>query len=512
MRKPSQQLRKLIRSLSPQELKYLRQDISSNKELDSEQYLRMIDLIFQAEEPYDESLVRKKMKSGYFVTHFSQAKANLYSLISASLLRFYRQKDIALDFIDRLGWVELLSQRDMSSQLDEQLEGLKEISNRSELLWMNFLVQQWQFKAAIQSGNPERLKLQLNQMATEGAVLIRNLNLLHRLQECYLKIMHFYYTQGFVSKSDSFIEMDKLYQEVLEIEKQEIKNYEAKIIIKKFKFIYFYCHSDERILEQSGQILELDRLMNGLGKACSLDLVESLQRQMSACNALGRWAGVEEAYEDLKKISEKEQGLWLSRKELRARIVVWLSWLRTGQISKMLSSIEEQAEPAFADEDDASFRNVWYGLKCMGYLCGMKYDQLRDTALKMEIDASTELSGTHYVTMKLCLLICAYKEKDVVGFNSLFRSSVRFFEKRGVYDESLKWLCTGLNSCRRENDRERKLMLQKFCEEVYKHPDKEQLVLYKLKVFLFWAEAEWKGLPMERLFKDPDFLKRWPLS
>ncbi len=490
----------------------MRQDIASNKELDSDQYLRMIDLIFQAGEPYDEMQVRRRMNSGYFLTHFSQAKANLYALLSASLIRFYRQKDIALDFIERLGWVELLSQRDMSSQLDEQLSGLQELAERSGLLWMNFLVQQGQFKAAIQSGNPERLKQQIDQMAGSGSRLIRDLNLWHRVQEICLRIAHFYYTQGWVSNPDDLKELEKLYEEALELEKAESTSFEIKRYIAFFKSAYFYCRGENEILEQANVILGLDRRMSELGKATSLELAISLQRVISANNDIGYWNEVEARYLELKTITEQEQGSWLYRRELRSRLLVCLSWLRTGKITRAVASMEESGEPSFSDEDDADFRKVWFGVKCVLLLCAMRYQDLKETCLQMERDVTTDLSNTHFIVIRLSQLICAFKERDVVAFNSIYRSSVRFFEKRGVYDDSLKWFCGGLNACRREGDRGRKEMWKEFCDKVIKHPDREKLCLNKLMAFMFWAEAESRGVSVEKVFQEREFLKRWPIQ
>ncbi len=502
MRKPSQQLRKLIRSLSPQELKYVRHEISSNKELDSEQYLRMLDLIYQAAAPYDENMVRRKMKSGYFVTHFSQAKANLYALISGSLNRFYRQKDIALEFFDRLAWAELLSQRDMSSQLDEQLGGMKDMASRTGLLWMDFLVQQWQYKAAIQSGNPERLQQQLDDLAAQGAVRIRNLNIMHRLQEINLRMMHSYHNSGQMISAGFSQEIEKFYDELIDYEKLENITFEIRTLIAHSKFLYYWFKHDRLIVDQAAQHLELERSMTDLGKLNSLDLVKRLISQMGVNNRYWNYDLVESSFREIQLIAEREQAPWLQRRLMRAQLGYWNMWLSRGKIEDTIKSVEQASAPAFSEEDDAAFLAQWYIVKCFVYLTGMRYKQLKDLTLKIEQELSSELSDAHFVILKLSQLICAFKERDMVAFNSLYRSSVRFFERRGVYDESVKWFCAALNSGRKEGERARRQIWVEFCSKYNSHPKPKEMQLYTINAFVIWASAESRGISVEAWYQE----------
>jgi hypothetical protein len=502
MRKPSQQLRKLIRSLSPQELKYVRQEISSNKDIDSDQYLRMMDLIFQAEAPYDESAVRTKMKSGYFVTHFSQAKANLYSIISGILLRFYRQKDIAVDYLERLAWIELLSQRDMSSQLDEQLGGLQDTAKRSGLLWMQFLLQQWQFKAAIQSGNPERLQQQIDHLNGEGAILLRNMNVWQRVQEINLRTMHYYHSQGTIVSDEMSKGIEKLFQELNELETLEKLTTEVRLYIALSKFFYFYFRNDNRILQQAYLALDLEQSMAEMGKASATDVIKRLTAVMNVCFSQSRSDEAENAYNQIRAISEEEQGPWLHRRGMRAQTVLWMNWLSEGKVEDAIKSMEAVGTPNFSQEDDTVFLAYWYVVKCLVYLSGMRYDRVLDHCIQLEKLVTSDLSTDHFVMLRLCQLICAFKERDVVGFNSLYRSSVRAFEMRGIYDDSLKWFCACLNSCRKDTDRSRKQMLSDFCHKFYAHPDQKQLALSNVMVVVYWAEAESKGVSVEMLIKE----------
>jgi hypothetical protein len=349
----------------------------------------------------------------------------------------------------------------------------------------------------------------MDQMAGNGALLLRDLNIWHRVQEICLRMAHFYYTHGWVSNPDDLKEFDEMYKEILTLEKADLESFEIKKNIAFFKYVYFYCRGGNKIIEQANIILSLDRKMNGLGRSTSLDLVSSLQRVISANNDFGIWSEVQANYAELKKIAEEEQGFWLYRRELRARILVSLAWLRTGQVTRALNHLEQNGDPVFSDDDDTDFRKAWYGVKCIFLLCAMRYKDLSEACLQMEREVVTDLSNTHFIILRLSQLICAFKERDVVGFNSLYRSSVRFFEKRGVYDDSLKWFCGGLNSCRMEGERGRKQMWKDFCDKISTHPEKEQLCLSKLMAFMFWAEAEWRGLTVEKTFEDEDFIKRW---
>ncbi len=135
-------------------------------------------------------------------------------------------------------------------------------------------------------------------------------------------------------------------------------------------------------------------------------------------------------------------------------------------------------------------------------MAGGRYSQLKELTLKVEQEVNSELSTDHFVILRLCQLICAFKERDVVAFNSLYRSSVRSFEKRGVYDDSLKMFCTGLNACRKDNDRNRRQMFEEFVNYYSNHTEHHTLLFHSKDIFVIWAAAESKGISVEEWYKN----------
>ena len=387
-----------------------------------------------------------------------------------------------------------------------------ERANACNSLWMNYAVQQWRVNEVLQSRDLERLDNFILRFSADRQMMLENISRLMYLQESYLRLRRYYMSRGDVTDFKPDDSIRKMFEEVSAMKLDETSPRELRRYRILFRLLYYNCFPvHEEVVQEARDLVEFERLEFEMGKSSSSDLVVSLVRLMYISNSVGCWDEVEAAYHELQKLVRAEQSPWLRRWEIHAGCIIWLLWLRLGKVEQTLKHMEENASEGAAEGLDLSVKRIWYSSHMVAYLWGAQYDLLERVALQMEQLLSSSLTDQKFIELRLILMICAYKSNDVVLFNSLYRSSVRAFRKLGFEDLSLKWFCDALNAGRKEGNAVRKEILRSFYDKVYQHPEPQSLFIYREKSIFFWIEAEWKGVKVEALFKDADFLKRWPI-
>jgi hypothetical protein len=511
MRKPSQHLRKLIKSLNSQELKYIRQEISSNKELDSEQYLRMIDLIFQAEEPYEESLVRKKMKSGYFVTHFSQAKANLYELILKALNKYDLPESSRLKFLEKQAWSVILSDRGLVSNELQLVEHLQKEYGGSTHFLLNYQLDYAYTKSMIKLGDPnlqfdyaKKLEVDLDRRVDEYRLLLE-------MRVLFFKLFARYRKSGLSFPEEGLKEVDEWYRKVCSFPVNGQTSNEFLALYFYFLVICGYIKEDASLVyENINRQLQLAEEDYQSGHIGAFSLMRAQETMLGMSYAIRRWENMEKVYEQILKTTAQQQGKWVNSNRLRVNSTMRMYWLMSGKISRAVSNLENSEKDLIMDSDDYSLRSMWLYCRVMVFLADFNYPALEAEVLQLEQDLNLEISNDKFIGIRMCYLIAVFQQKDVVRLNSLLRSAIRYFEQKGIYDQPLKWFCEFLHKYRLEPQNARRLGMKQLLERIYETNETLGKSLFQNRVILFWLEAESEGVRVEELFNRPSFLQRLP--
>ena len=511
MRKPSQHLRKLIKSLNSQELKYIRQEISSNKELDSEQYLRMIDLIFQAEEPYEESLVRKKMKSGYFVTHFSQAKANLYEFILRALNKYYLPESSRLRFLEKQAWSVILSDRGLVSNELQLVEHLQKEYGGSTHFLLNYQLDYAYTRSMIKLGDPN---LQLDYASKLEADLSRRVDEYRQLLEMrvlYFKIFAFYRKFGLSFSDEKIKEVDEWYRKVCSFPVNRQTSNEFLVLYYYFFVVYGYIKEDANLVyENLDRQLQLAQEDYQSGHIGAFSLMRAQHTMLSFSAGINRFESIENIYDQILRTASQQQGVWVNSMRLRVNSTIRMIWLHTGKISRAVSSLDKSEKDLIMDSDDYSLRSMWQYSRVMVFLADFNYPALEAEVLQLEQDLNLEISNDKFIGIRMCYLIAVFQQRDVVRLNSLLRSAIRYFEQKGIYDQPLKWFCEFLHKYRLEPQNARRLGMKQLLERIYETNETLGKSLFQNRIILYWLEAESEGVRVEELFNRPSFLQRLP--
>src|SRR3990172_9944564 len=113
--KASDQLHKLIHSLSKSEKRHFKLFSSRHTSAEDNKYVRLFDLIEEQKE-FDEELLYKKLKEDPILNNFSIAKNRLYESVLRSLDVFHAQSSIDAQLKRDLHCAEILYKKTLYDQ------------------------------------------------------------------------------------------------------------------------------------------------------------------------------------------------------------------------------------------------------------------------------------------------------------------------------------------------------------------------------------------------------------
>ena len=149
--KASDQLHKLIHSLSKSEKRHFKLFASRHTSADENKYVKLFDLIEEQKE-YDEELLFKKLKSDPILNNFSIAKNRLYDSVLRSLDTFHAQSSIDAQLKRDLHSAEILYKKTLYDQAAKILGSARKVALKYERYSTLLEIRQWE-KRIIETDN-----------------------------------------------------------------------------------------------------------------------------------------------------------------------------------------------------------------------------------------------------------------------------------------------------------------------------------------------------------------------
>lgn len=174
--KASDQLHRLIKSMSKPEKRYFKVFSSRHIIGDENNYQTLFDAIDKQEE-YDEEKLLKKFKDKGFVNRFSIAKNRLYNALLKSLDSFHSNSSIEAQIHRQVHAAEILYNKSLYDQSRKVLNSARKIAEKHELHTVLLEISKWE-KRIIEKNNYDEI-----QQASElDTLLHRDLDILEKLR------------------------------------------------------------------------------------------------------------------------------------------------------------------------------------------------------------------------------------------------------------------------------------------------------------------------------------------
>lgn len=197
--KPSDELFKLIRSLSKSEKRFFK--LSSSLQAGEKNYLKLFDSIEKQKE-YNEEEIKEQFKQETFIQHLPSEKNHLYKLILKSLRIYNADNSINSQLQDYIKNIEILYEKALYGECSKILSKGKRVAYENEKFYYLFELIKWEktlLEEEYHSGNFSR---DLNELITEEQDVIEKLRNLAEYQILYSKINYVFRIGGYVRNDD----------------------------------------------------------------------------------------------------------------------------------------------------------------------------------------------------------------------------------------------------------------------------------------------------------------------
>ena len=138
--KPSQELFRLVKSLSKSEKRFFK--LMSSLQSGEKNYIKLFDAIEKQDE-YDEEAVKVLFKKETFIKHLPSEKNHLYKLILKSLRLFYAENSISAILAEHIQSIEILYNKAHYSECGKLVKKAKKIAQSHERFYYLFELIKW---------------------------------------------------------------------------------------------------------------------------------------------------------------------------------------------------------------------------------------------------------------------------------------------------------------------------------------------------------------------------------
>lgn len=241
--KASDNLHRLIKSLTKPEKRYFKVFSSRHVIGDQNNYLILFDAIDRQAE-YDEEKLLKKFRNQPFVNRFSIAKSRLYNAILKSLDAFHANSSIEAQLKRQLHCAEILYNKSLYTQSQKLLNSARKTAEKHEKVTTLIEIRKWE-KRLMEKDNYEDLKPEeIEHIRAEDQLLNRKL---HRFNELwYMKSRMFQqlYVKGRSRSTAEKEDFGRIIDEfVLEIPQEEMMA-ENQYLLNHLHAAYHYGVAD----------------------------------------------------------------------------------------------------------------------------------------------------------------------------------------------------------------------------------------------------------------------------
>lgn len=431
--KPSQELFRLVKSLSKSEKRFFK--LMSSLQSGEKNYIKLFDAI-ENQDDYDEEAIKELFKEETFIKHLPSEKNHLYKLILKSLRLFYAENSISAILAEHIQSVEILYNKAHYSECGKLVKKAKKIAQSHERFYYLFELIKWEktlLEEEFQSGKFDR---DLNKLVDEEHLVIKRLRNLAEYQILYSKI-------NYVFRQGGYVRNDLEREIVNEIQSHELIKGKNTALSKRAAATCYYikglCAITSNEVEDS--FLNFSKVVQIFEE--NPNLIQDIPKQYikSLGNLFYYYIGSGDytrLFELITKMRSLKDQPGFNRIDIRMRIFLsthyfeMLAYERQGEFEKaiaMMDPIKRQLDE-FGDkitkEDTVVFEhlfaNVLFGAE-------LYRDALRQINQVLN-DNESNLRQDIYSFSKLFNLVVHYELGNFDLLDYLIKSTERFYLKR----------------------------------------------------------------------------------
>ncbi len=431
--KPSQELFRLVKSLSKSEKRFFK--LMSSLQSGEKNYIKLFDAIEKQTE-YDEEDIKDQFEGEVFIKHLPSEKNHLYKLILKSLRLFYSENSISSVLAEHIQSIEILYNKALYIECGKLVKKAKKLADGHERFYYLFELIKWEkllLEEEFQAGKFDR---DLNKLVEEEQDVIKRLRNLAEYQILYSKV-NYVFRQGGYARNDREREIIK------EIQSHELIKGKNTALSKRAAATCYYVkglcaitnNEVEESFENFSKVVHIFEANSHLIQDIPKQYIKSLGNLFYYYIGSGDYEKLFELIDKMRSLQDKPG---FNRIDINLRIFLSTNYFellaheRRGDFDKGLQKLEyvqsrlaEFGEKVNKEDSvlfDYLFANIYFGARQYRDALRQINDVLNDNEVSLRQDV--------YSFARLFNLVVHYELENFDLLDYLMKSTERFYAKR----------------------------------------------------------------------------------
>jgi hypothetical protein len=501
--KASDQLHRLIHSMSKPEKRYFKVYTSRNADSDDNNYQLLFDAIDRQEE-YNEEKLLKKLADKALTNRFSIAKNRLYNAILRSLDAYHMAGNKEAQLHRQIHSAAILFHKSLYDQSYKILESARKAAEKNGFYAILAEISQWE-KRIIERSQYEDVNdiNELDEMLNRDRALTEQQSVINELWHIKSRVFHHLYRQGKARNSDEQLSFQELTGDRMSALIPQATSPRAQYLVNHIYSAYYYGTGDyERCypyLEKNLALMELEAELFHDEPSSYLSV---LTNAMYVSMRLGKW---KESFRMMDKLREfRERPEWDQHEDFRLRLFsIGVSaelalFAQSGEFESGIHLREEIEEGL--QKYEGLISSVRYAHFCFNlavcYFGMARYNEAHKWLNRLMNEIPIDKTRDLHCMAQLLNLVVYLELGDDRMLPYALRSAQRFLETRRkihrVEEVILQFVNDSLKKRKQTSDKERYQQLADALNEIRNEPHEQ--MAFEFFDFQAWARSKATGL------------------
>jgi len=506
-RQSSQQLFRLIKSMTPAEKRYFKMLYSKSGSNDNRKFIKLFELI-DKQEIYDEAKILSHDKT-IKKEQISNMKAHLYDLLLKSLVNYNPDKDIEVVLRNMLNRTNILYNKSLYEQAWQILKKAEKLAIKFDKILLLYEIKEFQKKVLTKLIHYD-IEYDINKIISDSEKLIDAIKSTRNFRNLALKLYAFYLRIGFIRNTKDFERASNfLYSSLPAFNEEELTFNEKMFLYQAFVGYYLFIQDPVRAYEYSKKLIALFDSRPDLIIPKAEYYIKALNNLIASQYRLflfDEYVKTCERFHNVKEI----QGLNLTFNQ-KILLFKYSSihklnyYFMTGDFAsgvKIIPDIASELE-TYQDKLDIHTTMLFYYKFASMYFGDDQYKEtifwLNKIINSKDLNIRSDIQGF----ARILNLISHWELKNTVLVDYYIRSTQRFLEKKQdfhLYQKYMIKFLQKLNNATPDN-------ITDAFKELYEHLKPLESNPYEKRAFAYfdilsWLESKIENKPVSQIIKE----------
>lgn len=301
--KPSNELFSLIKSLTKSEKRYFK--LMSSLQTGEKNYMKLFECV-DAQEEYNEAVVKQQLKGENFIKHLPSEKNHLYKLILKSLRGFHADNSAASIIQENLRNIELLFNKALYSECYKNILRVKEIAYSYEKYYFLLDLIDWEKKLVEEAFLDAKFKVSMDNLIEEESVCTEKLKNIAEYQKLYSKVNFVIRKGGYTRNKAGKKEIEEIITHPLIVAKNTALSLKATTAYYSIKGLCAVTNQDyEASFNNFNNVLEIMDANPPIMKELPKRYIRALNNVMYTYMSKQDWVKTLSLIDKMKKLASK---------------------------------------------------------------------------------------------------------------------------------------------------------------------------------------------------------------